>query len=247
MRIHREPVLPSSATSSATSSARDAPAPKKPAAPKAPDDFTGAPARETVALAMPPPPPVQAADSLWYRTKEHVILTFTGVNYDPHASKLTPADVRQMKKSLQPGDVILRRTDGTTSNWFIPGYWGHAALYVGDGKIVDATTHDVRELDVDAFCREGDAAIVLRPKGMEPKQVAKAVEYAHRQIGKPYDFDLDFEDDRKFTCTELVETSLKQATGGKDWGKVDDPGIAPRDFLNDRFTFVWSNLADPPK
>lgn len=243
MRIHREPVLPSSTT---TSSAREAAAPKKLAAPKAPDGFTGAPARETVALAMPPPPPVQAADSLWYRTKEHVILNFTGVNYDPHASKLTPADVGQMKKVLQPGDVVLRRTDGTTSNWFIPGYWGHAALYVGDGKIVDATTHDVRQLDVDAFCKEGDAAIVLRPKGIDPEQVARAVEYAREQLGKRYDFDLDFEDDHKFTCTELVETSLKRATG-KDWGKVDDLGIAPKDFLNDRFGFVWSNLAVPPK
>ncbi|HEY3449463.1 MAG TPA: YiiX/YebB-like N1pC/P60 family cysteine hydrolase [Myxococcales bacterium] len=211
------------------------------------DAFTQA-TRGPVALAMPPPPPVAApADSLWYRTKKHVILTFTGVNYDPHAAKLDDAAAKKMREVLQPGDVILRRTDGTTSNWFIPGYWGHAALYAGEGKIVDATTHDVRQISIEDFCKEGDAVIILRAKGIEPKQIAQAVDYANRQVGKKYDFDLDFEDDSRFTCTELVETSLRQATGGKDWGKVDNLGIAPKDFMNDRFKFVWSNLAAPPK
>lgn len=221
--------------------------PKEKQAAKASDGFAPF-AKTPVALAMPPPPPATApADSTWYQAKKAVILTFTGVNYDPHSAKLGPDAAKKMLEVMQPGDVILRRTDATTSNWFIPGYWGHAALYAGDGKIVDATTHDVREVDLKKFCTEGDAVIVVRPKGIGPEQVADAVAFARRQIGKPYDFDLDFEDASRFSCTELVEMALKNATGGRDWGKVDDLGIAPKDFLNDRFKFVWSNLADPPK
>ena len=244
MRIHRDAALRSTTTDQQPAAA--APAKTKTSA-KASDGFASF-AKTPVALAMPPPPPAVApSDSTWYRAKKEVILTFTGVNYDPHAAKLGPDAAKKMLEVLKPGDVILRRTDSTTSNWFIPGYWGHAALYAGDGKIVDAVTHDVREVGLEKFCTEGDAVIVVRPKGLEPRQVAEAIAYARQQIGKPYDFDLDFEDESRFSCTELVETALAKATG-KGWGERNlADGIAPKDFLNDRFKFVWSNLADPPK
>ncbi|MGC4122715.1 MAG: YiiX/YebB-like N1pC/P60 family cysteine hydrolase [Myxococcales bacterium] len=244
MRIQPASVRPVASAAATPSTA--APVGEKPVA-KTADAFTRAP-REPVALAMPPPPATtQAADSLWYRTKKHVVLTFTGVNYDPHASKLDAAAVQKLGQVLQPGDVILRRTDGTTSNWFIPGYWGHAALYAGNGTIVDATTHDVRRIGLEDFCKEGDAVIVVRPKGAQPEQIAKAIDYAQEQVGKPYDFDLDFEDEGRFTCTELVETALKSATG-RGWAEKNPLGsISPKDFLNDRFQFVWSNLSAPTK
>ena len=186
------------------------------------------------------------ADSAWYTLKKKTILTFAGVNYDPHASKLTATDVAKLRSVLRPGDVILRRTDGTTSNWLIAGYWGHAALYAGNGKIVDAVTHGVREVGLEKFCSEGDAVIVVRPKGLSPSNAANAIAYARAQIGKPYDFDLDFEDPSRFSCTELVETSLRAAVDQK-WADGNPLGISPKDFMSDRFDFVWSNLGEARK
>ena len=213
-----------------------------------PDSFARGEAKPQVCLTMPPSPtsvesavPLHPPEGPWYRFKKHVVLFLTGIDYDPHVHRLDDQARRRLSEGLEPGDVILRRTDGTTSNWVIPGYWGHAALYAGDGRIVDATTHDVREVDLAEFCSEGDAAIVVRPKGLAPEQVAEAIEYARSQIGKPYDFDLDFEDESRFTCTELVEKSLQKATG-QGWAEGNIMGISPKDFLNDRFEFVWSSL-----
>jgi hypothetical protein len=157
-----------------------------------PDSFARGDAKQQVSLTMPPPPasvdganPLHPPESPWYRFKKHVVLFLTGIDYDPHVHRLDDEAVRKLSEVLRPGDVILRRTDGTTSNWVIPGYWGHAALYAGDGKIVDATTHDVREVDLAEFCSEGDAAIVVRPKGMSQQQIAEAIEFAARSSAKP--------------------------------------------------------------
>ncbi len=231
------------ASQPATPTARPAAAPA--VAERKADGFVGA-SRSPVALDMlPPPPAARPAESSWYQFKKKVVLFFTGIDYDPHVHKLDAQSADKLRSALKPGDVLLRRTDGTTSNWFIPGYWGHAALYAGDGKIVDAVTHDVRETDLNQFCAEGDAVIVVRPKGLGSEQVQAAVEHARAQLGKPYDFDLDFEDRSRFSCTELVADSLATATGRKlvegTLGKV-----SPKDFLNDNFEFVWSSLGTMP-
>jgi hypothetical protein len=207
-----------------------------------------------VALSMPPPPQVttaateqtRPAESAWYRFKKHVVLFFTGIDYAERPHSLDANTVKKLNEVLKPGDVLLRRTEGTTSNWVIPGTWGHAAIYAGDGKIVDATTHDVREIDLKSFCDEGDAVIVVSPKNLTEQQRADSVSYAKQQIGKPYDFDLEFEDDSRFTCTELVESSLRAASG-QGWGEKTMGQITPKDFLNDKFDFVWSSMGEMVK
>ncbi|MFH1812364.1 MAG: hypothetical protein ABIJ09_26750 [Pseudomonadota bacterium] len=36
-----------------------------------------------------------------------------------------------MVTQLEPGDIVLEKTQGYLCNWFIKGYWGHAMLYLG--------------------------------------------------------------------------------------------------------------------
>lgn len=99
----------------------------------------------------------------------------------------------------------------------------------------------MRDVSIEQFCAEGDAAIVVRPRGKSREQIPVALDYAAAQIGKPYDFDLEWDDERRFTCTALVATALRKATG-EDWVGKDLLGIAPKDFLNDRFDFLWSSM-----
>jgi hypothetical protein len=46
-------------------------------------------------------------------------------------SLVTPAQVQELQPRLQPGDVILVRHDWYLSNVGLPGFWPHAALYIG--------------------------------------------------------------------------------------------------------------------
>lgn len=46
-------------------------------------------------------------------------------------SLISPAQIAQLLARLQPGDVLLTRREWYLSNIGLPGFWPHAALYVG--------------------------------------------------------------------------------------------------------------------
>ena len=45
---------------------------------------------------------------------------------------ISHAQIAEIKPKLQAGDIILERRNWFLSNSFLPGFWPHAALYVGD-------------------------------------------------------------------------------------------------------------------
>lgn len=141
--------------------------------------------------------------------------------------------IDKLAGKLKPGDILLERRNWFLSNAFLPGFWPHAALYVG-------TVDDLRRLGIaDAdpvkaklaeYARpaadghphtiieavsEGvifsslhhsmsaDHVAVLRPR-LSDEQIAQAIVRAFRHEGKPYDFEFDFSTADRIVCTELV-------------------------------------------
>lgn len=67
--------------------------------------------------------------------------------YRPGRSLISQAQIKQLQPKLLPGDVLLERREWYVSNIGLPGFWSHAALYLGTLEerrafFADADTHE---------------------------------------------------------------------------------------------------------
>lgn len=125
---------------------------------------------------------------------------------------------------LQPGDVIVTRHEKALTNLFIPGFWPHAALYIGTPAQRDATNLEaepgIKSVWVENICvlearKDGvllrplsdtlsvDTFVVIRPR-LGQDSICRAIERALRHQGKMYNFDFDFFSSDRIVCTEVV-------------------------------------------
>lgn len=147
---------------------------------------------------------------------------------------ISPAQLVELQGKLRPGDILIQRRNWYLSNAFLPGYWPHAALYVGSAAELRALG-----LDQDPRVARKLAAFAAPDAQGHPHAVIEAMsegvvytsaehsigeadgvavlrprvdEPTRREIiarafdhaGKPYDFDFDFFSADKLVCTELV-------------------------------------------
>lgn len=97
---------------------------------------------------------------------------------------------------LLPGDVVLTSHLGFSpikvANFCKVGYqkriWTHAALYLGDGRIVESICSGVRVANLDEAYPPGQAGIrVLRRKDLDGTAAGRIVEYCAQRVGRRYD------------------------------------------------------------
>lgn len=147
---------------------------------------------------------------------------------------ISPAQLDELRGKLRPGDILIERRNWYLSNAFLPGYWPHAALYVGTVAELEAlgVTNDPRVAKkLAAFAQPDElghahAVIEAMSEGVvytsaehsigEADGVAvlrpRVDDDARREIiarafdhaGKPYDFNFDFFSADKLVCTEVV-------------------------------------------
>lgn len=138
---------------------------------------------------------------------------------------------------LQAGDILLEKTPFRLTDVFIPGHWGHAAVWIGNeaelrqlgvwdhpvvrrhqaairrgAGVVEALRSGVEINPLERFLNVDDLA-VLRRRESDPAARAAAVVQALREVGKAYDFSFDVESTDRIVCSELVY----HAYGGIRW------------------------------
>ncbi|MFT5881725.1 MAG: hypothetical protein ACI9FG_000212 [Crocinitomicaceae bacterium] len=141
--------------------------------------------------------------------------------------RVTPRVLAKAWAILQPGDVIVTRHDEAMSNLFLPGFWPHAAFYIGSKEQRESLGifDDVPEgVNVVEAKKDGvhfraltetlavDAFTILRSK-LPAEKVVEAVKCAMSHTGKRYDFVFDFRQSDRLACTEVVYRSYQAGAG----------------------------------
>lgn len=180
----------------------------------------------------------------------------------PGRSLISPAQIAALPPRLEPGDVLLQRREWYMSNVGLPGFWSHAALYVGtpaerrtvfgdpevrrwvvaqgepsgdfevllhnrhpqtyplalrpqeEGhvpRVLEAISEGVVFTTLE-HSAAADSMVALRPR-LPRTEKAQAILRAFRYVGRPYDFNFDFQTDSSLVCTELVYKSYEPTSG----------------------------------
>lgn len=134
-----------------------------------------------------------------------------------------------LKSALRPGDILLEKTPFRLTDTFIPGHWGHVAIWVGTeaelrdldlwddpsvrpyqneiraGKsIVEALRPGVTMNTVEHFLNIDDLGVLRRSPELDRETLRHHLLLAFRQVGKAYDFNFDVETTDKIVCSELA-------------------------------------------
>lgn len=138
--------------------------------------------------------------------------------------RVRPEHREKILRLARPGDIFLTRHDDALSNLFLPGFWPHAAFFVGSEEqraalglklpaglarrardpvvFLEAKKDGVRFRPADDTL-EVDAFVVLRPP-LEPAGIAAALERGMLHEGKWFDFSFDFRHSDRLACTEVI-------------------------------------------
>lgn len=149
---------------------------------------------------------------------------FASELHDRWREPRVPAKREEIEKLLRPGDVFVTRRDYAFTNLFLPGYWPHAALFVGseadrerlgvaldeerrerwsgDRVVLEALKDGVRFRPLEETLSV-DAVVVLRPR-LPEEQLARALERVVLHEGKGYNYDFDFFRADRLVCTAVV-------------------------------------------
>lgn len=101
---------------------------------------------------------------------------------------VTQAQVETALTVLEVGDVIVTRERGAPTNLLIPGVFTHAAIYVGNGQVVEAVGAGVRVTGIwDLLLGSKDRFAVCRSSESDRTLRATAGRFAFELVGLPYD------------------------------------------------------------
>lgn len=79
----------------------------------------------------------------WFPVQKEVSRMLGDIKvWRPGETLISPEQIRRLGEKLEPGDILLERREWYASNVGIPGFWPHAALYIGTARQRDAYFSD---------------------------------------------------------------------------------------------------------
>lgn len=180
-----------------------------------------------------------------YGLQSFVGATFSGLRTTLHYRPAIDEEaLARLRNELQSGDVLLVRAEQKVTTALLPGFWAHAAIYIdsrGDlermgigqhphvrkhlsaipadggqfGYVLEAISPGVLVNPLER-CLYADHVVVLRPN-VTATDMQEALVAAFGHVGKPYDFEFDFNVTSRLVCTELVYRSFHKR------GAIDFP------------------------
>jgi hypothetical protein len=143
-------------------------------------------------------------------------------------TKISKKEKSAIKSQMKPLDILLEKTPFRLTDKFIPGFYGHVAIWAGTEEdlkalgiwndpmvkpyqeairsghfIIEALRPGVQINTLDHFLNIDDF-LVLRDQTLTDDQRREFLIRAFAQIGKDYDFNFDVETDKKIVCSEIV-------------------------------------------
>jgi len=130
---------------------------------------------------------------------------FPFIGYGSCVYKVRADEMRRVLSILEPGDILLGRHDKYVGGKFVPGFYSHAAIYVGENTVVHAIGDGVGTEDILCFLRRDWVAVIKTP------DISRdcVVKTAKSKEGLDYDWLFDNKCPERFSCTELVEFCIE--------------------------------------
>ncbi len=138
---------------------------------------------------------------------------------------------------VQPLDIVLMKSVTHVTDKFIPGFFGHVGIYLGNATQVDTIgwpqlphLPEYQKLIDEGYCyaealrsggtlsnleefTDGEYFLILRIPGISGEEKRKTLARILRYAYQPYDFNFDVESPDRLYCSELVYLSFE----GIDW------------------------------
>jgi uncharacterized protein YycO len=121
--------------------------------------------------------------------------------------------IRSALRLVRPGAVVCRKFNCYLDQYVIPGKpYTHSGICESDDYVIHSIAEGVERIDLIDFIKDSDGFAILYPVKPDGYSHAKAIDYARKQIGKPYDFYFHAESGDRvaaFFCHELTARSLE--------------------------------------
>jgi hypothetical protein len=108
-----------------------------------------------------------------------------------------------LRSNLQEYDIVLQKSLTHLTEKFIPGYFGHVGVYLGNDLMIETPRTGVRICSTEEFSN-GEIYLIVRPINLSEIQKQKIKTSLTNQMGKKYDFIFDSQSPDRIVCSDLV-------------------------------------------